>query len=77
MIGTSGPEGGLIAGAMGTALAFFGVKIIVKRETKAGPKGGPYQVYRGKDAVLMGLGLLLIGFIIFVVGIFEFTKPYR
>ena len=67
----------LLGCAMGVYLATIGVKVVIKRETKIGPKGGPYSTVYGKEAFYAGLCFLLIGLFFVVFGLLSLVYLYK
>jgi tellurite resistance protein TehA-like permease len=67
----------LLGAAMGLYLAFVGVRVVIRRETKIGPKGGPYNTVYGKEAISVGIGFILFGLFFVVFGILAFLRYFN
>ncbi len=73
----SDPVFPLLGAAMGLYLAFVGVRVVVRRETKIGPKGGPYNTVSGKEAISVGIGFILFGLFFVTSGIYAFLRYFN
>ncbi len=67
----------LLGGIVASFGVVYGIKIIIRREIKAGPRGGPYQTIRGRYAIQMGIGIILFGLSFLFPEIITFFKHFK
>jgi hypothetical protein len=77
--GTSPPNVplALLGCALGLFFIVHGVKVIIRRETKARLGRGPYVHLVGKNAIQMGIGIIGFGFFWLILGVITLVYLYR
>jgi len=70
----AGPVLSLLFTVLGGYLAAMGVKVVIRRETKLGPKGGPYKMVYGREAISVGIYFTLVGLFFLGFGVLGFLK---
>jgi len=65
----------LLCGAVGVFFIFGGVKAVIKREAEGGRRHSSHHIIvRGKNAITMGIGLILFGLYWVTLGVLDLLK---